>query len=501
MVEDRRDNDGSHTTSLQDAKRVVFNKMRVSFMCILASTLQRSRGFAVAFLVARPVFSAVDTCPSSSRRSLSTTTAAETPNTATSTSKTFLETSTAYKQLLDKLQTITNLQRASSCLSYDQMVFMPAAARASAARGAQLAALASVIHAHSTDASVKELIEKAEADLKAFNGSSAKEEATILALTREDFEKMQKIPSELEARRAALSAKGYRAWMEARQANDFGMFESTLKECFDTAAETAECLRDDPSKSLYTTMLNEFERGMSAERIDELFTEIENALKPLLKDVLASPHQQSTECLEKDIPIEKQQQLSRQIVTKLGFDDSHGRIDVSPHPFSMSLSPADVRITSRFNNREWYSGLAGTIHEAGHAMYEQGLGESGTSVDSFLSMGCHESQSLFWERHVGLSKPFWKYASLAVKNVLGIEVEPDEVYAAVNKVTPGFIRVDADELTYPLHVILRYRLERDVMEGKASVSDIPSKWNQAMKDMLDVNVDSDANGCLQDVHW
>jgi carboxypeptidase Taq len=312
---------------------------------------------------------------------------------------------------------------------------------------------------------------------------------------------MQKIPSELEARRAALSAKGYRAWMEARQANDFGMFESTLKECFDTAAETAECLRDDPSKSLYTTMLNEFERGMSAERIDELFTEIENALKPLLKDVLASPHQPSTECLEKDIPTEKQQQLSRQIATKLGFDDSHGRIDVSPHPFSMSLSPADVRITSRFNNREWYSGLAGTIHEAGHAMYEQGLGDSGTSVDSFLSMGCHESQSLFWERHVSLSKPFWKYGSLAVKNVLGIDVEPDEVYAAVNKVTPGFIRVDADELTYPLHVILRYRLERDVMEGKSSVSDIPSKWNQAMKDMLDVNVDSDANGCLQDVHW
>jgi carboxypeptidase Taq len=293
------------------------------------------------------------------------------------------------------------------------MVFMPAAARASAARGAQLGALASVIHAQSTDASIKELIEKAEADLKTFasgavSGSSTKDEATILALAREDFEKMQKIPADLEARRAALSAKGYRAWMEARQANDFGMFESTLKECFDTAAETAECLRDDPSKSLYTTMLNEFERGMSAERIDELFSDIENALKPLLKDVLASPHQPSTDCLERDISTEKQKQLSQQIVTKLGFDDTHGRIDVSPHPFTMSLSPADVRITSRFNNREWYSGLAGSIHEAGHAMYEQGLGDSGTNVDSFLSMGCHESQSLFWERHVSLSKPFWQ---------------------------------------------------------------------------------------------
>jgi carboxypeptidase Taq len=175
---------------------------------------------------------------------------------------------------------------------------------------------------------------------------------------------------------------------------------------------------------------------------------------------------------------------------------------VSVHPFTTSFGSADVRITSRFSDKEWYQGLAGTIHEGGHAMYEQNLGSSGLEIDEFLSMGTHESQSLFWERHVGLSRPFWNYATPLLQKAFGeFSFSSEEVYGAVNAVTPSLIRVEADELTYPLHVILRYQLERDVVEGRLDVSDIPQRWKDSMKELLNVDVPNDTNGCLQDVHW
>jgi len=428
-------------------------------------------------------------------------------STTTATNKPLVETSTAYKQLLEKLQQITNLKHSQAVLNYDQLVFMPQSERASQSRGAQLAALAGVIHEKATAATIKELITAAEADLQTLEGgeecSDAKsEERMILELAREEFEKSERIPEALEAKRARLSSSAYAAWVKARTENDFKQFEPVLTDCFETAKEIAKAVRgDNTEKSLYTTMLDEFERGMESERIDAIFEEIEAALVPLLTRVLESKHKPDVSCLEGTFNVDKQQELSRSIVTAMGFDEEHGRIDVSVHPFTTSFSPADVRITSRFNDKEWYQGLAGSVHEAGHAIYEQNLRESGTSIDTFLSMGCHESQSLFWERHVSLSKPFWKWAAPQLKAAFGRDFDPTDVYGAVNEVKPGLIRVTADELTYPLHVILRYKIERDVVEGKLAVSEIPAQWNKSMEEMLGVTVPSDAEGCLQDVHW
>eukprot|EP00928_Gymnodinium_smaydae_P062914 TRINITY_DN46644_c0_g1_i1.p1 TRINITY_DN46644_c0_g1~~TRINITY_DN46644_c0_g1_i1.p1 ORF type:complete len:314 (-),score=46.81 TRINITY_DN46644_c0_g1_i1:152-994(-) len=187
----------------------------------------------------------------------------------------------------------------------------------------------------------------------------------------------------------------------------------------------------------------------------------------------------------------------------MGFDIERGRLDVSVHPFTLASSPADVRITSRFREDEWYQGLAGTMHEAGHAIYEQNLGSSGLSIDSFLSMGTHESQSLFWERHVGLSRPFWEYAAPLLREEFGGDFThgAEDLYGAVNLVSRGLIRVEADELTYPLHVTLRYDIERDVVERRLDVRDIPKRWNDDMAVLLGVDVPDDARGCLQDVHW
>jgi carboxypeptidase Taq len=420
-------------------------------------------------------------------------------------------TTSSYQELVVKLQQITHLKNSQAVLNYDQLVFMPG--RASATRGAQLAALAEIIHEKSTSITLKDLIVAAEHDLLEHinttdSDAGITDEQVIVQLAREEFEKQERIPAALEAKRAMLSSTAYAAWVKARTDNDFPTFCPILTECFETAVETARAIRgDDVSKSLYTVMLNEFERGMPVQRIDAVFYEIEAALVPLLKTVLASSHKPAVDCLHGSFPVENQQELSRFIVTALGFDQDRGRIDVSVHPFTTSFGPNDVRITSRFKVSDWYQGLAGSIHEAGHAMYEQNLGDSGTGIDTYLSMGCHESQSLFWERHVSLSKPFWKWATPLLKDAFAGcssgdgSMDPTQVYGAVNAVSPGLVRVTADELTYPLHVILRYKIERDVVEGKLAVSDIPKRWNSSMKEMLDVTVPSDAEGCLQDVHW
>jgi len=242
---------------------------------------------------------------------------------------------------------------------------------------------------------------------------------------------------------------------------------------------------------------------MDPQRINDVFDQIQTALVPLIEKVLASPTPPSTAALQGTFPVKQQQEANRAIVTALGFDDAQGRIDVSVHPFTLSISPRDVRITSRFREDEWYQGLAGTIHEGGHAMYEQNLASSALKLDTALSMGMHESQSLFWERHVGLSQPFWTWATPILQKSL-TELQPyssTELYGAVNAVSQSLIRVEADELTYPLHVILRYQLERDVIEGKLPISDMPAAWNQGMKALLGVTVPNDTQGCLQDVHW
>jgi len=230
---------------------------------------------------------------------------------------------------------------------------------------------------------------------------------------------------------------------------------------------------------------------------------VKSALVPLISRVLASPSKPSEEPLEGTFDIGKQQQLSETLVKAIGYQPEKGRIDVSVHPFSSSMSASDVRITSRFREDEWYQGLAGTIHEGGHAIYEQNLEHSAVSLDAALSMGTHESQSLFWERHIGLSKPFWRFAHphLPELDASFQNYTPEEVYGAVNRVSNSFIRVEADELTYPLHVILRYTIEKDVIGGKLAVGDISKRWNEDMKSLLDVDVTSDDKGVLQDVHW
>eukprot|EP00521_Asterionellopsis_glacialis_P008407 CAMPEP_0195286636 /NCGR_PEP_ID=MMETSP0707-20130614/4021_1 /TAXON_ID=33640 /ORGANISM="Asterionellopsis glacialis, Strain CCMP134" /LENGTH=582 /DNA_ID=CAMNT_0040346303 /DNA_START=17 /DNA_END=1765 /DNA_ORIENTATION=+ len=419
------------------------------------------------------------------------------------TTKVLEEQSEAYKKLVTKLQTITQLQRVEAVLNYDQLVFMPHADKTSAERGAQLSALAGLIHEKTTDKEILELITEAESDLESMDGKeSFVDESRLLELEKKSFLENERVPAELAAKSASLAASSYAAWVKAREADDFASYEPVLADCFATAKEVAEAKRGDSDIEHYTQMLSQFEMGMPKNRIDEIFEEIQTALVPLIATVLASSTPPTTKPLEGTFPVDKQKDICERIVKSIGFDADLGRIDVSVHPFTTSFSPSDVRITSRFSEDEWYQGLAGTIHEGGHAIYEQNLKSSALTIDSALSMGTHESQSLFWERHVGLSKPFWRWATPMLQEKYDdFSFSAEEVYGAVNAVSRSLIRVEADELTYPLHVILRYGIERDVIEGKLAVKDIPERWNKSMKDMLDVDVPSDSKGCLQDVHW
>ena len=331
------------------------------------------------------------------------------------------------------------------------------------------------------------------------------DERRLLELERQKFLETQRVPAALVSKAAELSSSAYAAWIHARTAKDFTVFAPVLQDCFETSMAIHQAKRGDDGdsdRSLYTQMLDQFETGMDPQRINDMFDEIQDALVPLIAKVLASQTPPSNKPLRGTFDIDKQKQLNQKIVQQIGFKLETGRTDVSVHPFTTSFSPSDVRITSRFREDEWYQGLAGTIHEGGHAIYEQNLESSALSIDTALSMGTHESQSLFWERHIGLSKPFWKWATPMLQEAfVDFDHSAEQVHGAVNSVSKSLIRVEADELTYPLHVILRYNIERDVVEGKLAVKDIPERWNKGMKELLDIDVPSDDKGCLQDVHW
>ncbi|KAG7365004.1 carboxypeptidase [Nitzschia inconspicua] len=408
-------------------------------------------------------------------------------------------TKSAYEQLTAKLRAIGSLQQCEALLKYDRMVFMPQSQETAQARGVQLSALASVVHEKTTDKSLFQLLEEAEKDLPKEDADAPR----VLELTRKTLEENSRVTAELAARKAKHGALAHSSWAQAREKEDFALFVPALTTCFEIAKEEAAAKRIDESVTLYDQMLDHFEPGMKMERIDQVFEEIERALVPLLERVRNSETKPSTTPLEGTFDIAMQKKVCKEVVTQLGFDEARGRIDVAVHPFTSSASPADVRITSRFSDNEWQMGLLATIHEGGHAMYEQSLGKSGLEIDHALSMGTHESQSLFWERMVAKSLPFWKWIAPKLNEAFeSFDYTPEQLYDAVNAIKPNnCIRVEADELTYPLHVLLRYRLEKEIITDKLTVEEIPAKWNELMMDLLGVQVPNDSLGCLQDIHW
>ena len=411
----------------------------------------------------------------------------------------------AYDALTTRLKKLADLDAVEATLQWDELVMMPDGA--AEARGRQKAALAELKHGEATSAAMGAAIAAAETSGA---GEGCAWRAANIRDARRDYDDAVRVPASLKAREAELGAKGYAAWHKAREANDFASFAPVLKELVALREEFAAACADEGVKP-YDYLLDQFERGMTSERLDEIFGELRRSLAPVIKTVLDAPpleqHPIFTGAVPDAFPEAAQERFCRAVAAKMGFRFDTGRFDTSVHPFTGGSGPFDVRITTRYDEDNFMDAAMGVIHEVGHALYEQGLNEDqdGLPVSRALSMGIHESQSLFWERYVGQSFGFWEanlplfHECFPAAKSAGVAAE--DVFRFVNKAGAGFIRVDADELTYSMHVVLRFELERALFDGSLDVDHLPDAWNAKMTELLGVTPDTDARGVLQDVHW
>ncbi|KAG2426831.1 hypothetical protein HXX76_012882 [Chlamydomonas incerta] len=410
------------------------------------------------------------------------------------------DTKKAYEALCERLKELSALGGISGLLGWDEMVMMPPGAANS--RGAQKSALAGVMYDKKTDPTLGALLEALK---KAPAGSLDAVAAAVVRDAAKDYIKATALPKELAQRIARLETDAYAAWVKAKQASDFSIFAPFLKEWVEVNREKARLI--DPAAPPYDVLLDDYEKGLTSARLDEVFAQVREGLVPLIAAIKSRGAKLDDSWTHGEFDLEAQAALCKKIALDLGFDTEHGRLDVSVHPFTGGAHPTDVRMTTRFKKEDVMEGITGAIHETGHALYEQGrnLEYDGLPVNSALSMGVHESQSLLWERMVGLSRPFAVYLLPLLKERFPATfgaATAEQLYAAENTIRePSLIRVESDEVTYPLHIILRYELERGLMDGSVAVDDIPRLWNEKMQSYLGATPPSDAKGCLQDVHW
>ncbi|GAA4710323.1 carboxypeptidase M32 [Brevibacillus fulvus] len=321
---------------------------------------------------------------------------------------------------------------------------------------------------------------------------------------QKELARFQKIPADRYQKFVTLAAKSGAVWEEARAANDFASFRPYLEEVVKFQLEFIEYWGYQDNK--YDTLLDIYEPGMTVAQLDPLFRQLREKTVSLVNAIAAAPYKPDTRFLGKHYPEAAQEAFSRFVLEKIGYDFQAGRLDRSVHPFCTSFAPGDVRITTRFNPDHLNEALFGCIHEAGHAIYEQNINPElfGTPLCDGASMGIHESQSRFWENMVGRSLPFWQhFFAEAVRRfpdqLAGVSVK--QFYHAVNEVTPSLIRIEADEVTYNLHIMIRYEIEKGLIEQTIEVGELPTIWNQKMKEYLGVVPSTDSEGVLQDVHW
>lgn len=410
----------------------------------------------------------------------------------------------AYDELRSRLREAATVASIGSVLNWDQETYMPHAGAAH--RAEQQAWVARVAHEKATDPRVGELLSACQAD-KALSGDPASPEAAALREIRRDYDLATKLPSDFVAESARTHSQSQEVWKEARQASDFARFAPWLEKVVGLARRRAAYLGVPAGGEAYDALLDQYEPGATAKEIEAIFTPLRAQLSALIARVAASKARPSDAPLHARVEPERQHQFGLFVLKAMGFDLSAGRLDTTTHPFCAELGPGDVRLTTRYRDEKFTDALYGTMHEAGHGLYEQGLPTRehfGSPLAQAVSLGIHESQSRMWENLVGRSRAFWEWALPHAKTMLGPGLAPysvEDLHRAVNMVTPSFIRVEADEATYNLHVMLRFELERALVSGALAVKDLPGEWNRRFKGYLGIDVPDDRRGCLQDVHW
>ncbi len=394
------------------------------------------------------------------------------------------------------------LQTAADTLEWDERTRMPA--KAGDYRAEQVSSLRAAVHRQRTDAGYA-------ADLEELNQQIASmppdgdEAATVGGLYR-DLCHNQKLSTELVEAISIATVRGQQTWDAARKADDYEMFAPALDTILKLKREQGQCLANGTDRSTYEALLDEYEPDARVDDLKRVFDELRQPLVELIQTLSDSPHQPNVSILERAYPVAQQRELSQSVAGAIGFDFSRGRLDETSHPFCTTLGPHDCRILTRYEESWLPGGLYGTLHEAGHGMYEQGMRSDwfGLPPGSYVSLGMHESQSRLWENQVGRSRAFCEWMFPQLKGLFAQsldDVSVGEFYRAVNTVRPSLIRVEADEATYNLHIIIRFDLERELIDGTLATADLPAAWNDRYTRDLSIRPTSDANGVLQDVHW
>ena len=403
---------------------------------------------------------------------------------------------TALAELKHRLARLTDLRRAEAVLVWDMQVFMPPGGAPS--RAAQLGTLEELIHERLVDDRFGELFEELEPYAASLPHDS--DDACLIRVARYDWDRARRVPTELAVEFAETAAESYDVWVGARQNSDFAAFRPSLERMIDLRRRYVECFApyDDP----YDVLLEDFEPGMKTSQVREIFAVLTPALREL---VAASATAEDDPFMRGPFPIPVQDQLSRELCEAFGATWDQFRLDTTVHPFETTFGLGDVRLTSRYSEHDLLS-LFTAMHECGHGLYEWGVSQSleRTPLCQGVSSTLHESQSRLWENIVGRSLPFWRWFYPRLQETfpgpLGT-VALEDFHRAVNRVRRTFVRVDADETSYGLHVILRFELEQELVTGRLAVKDLPEAWNSRFEELVGIPVPDDAQGVLQDAHW
>ena len=409
-------------------------------------------------------------------------------------------TSDKLQHLRQILAEVTDLTRAAMVLEWDQETYMPPGGVQG--RAEQLSTLLTLSHVKFTSDEVGKLIEDLEDELAGAPFDS--DDASIVRVTRRDYDQARKLPPELVAEIARAGSVARPVWEKARHDENFGLFVPYLEKNVELNRRIADALGY--KDRAYDALIDRSEPGMTTAQLRTIFDELKAAIVPLVADIKQHADAVDDSVLYRGFDPDLQVSYALNLVKRLGYDLERGRQDISTHPFSTGFGPGDVRITTRVSRDFFNECLFGSIHESGHAMYNQGMGREidRTPLWDGASPGIHESQSRLWENLVGRSRAFWRHFYPSLKSVFPEPlkgVEEEAFYRAVNKSHPSYIRVEADEVTYNMHVLLRFELENELLEGTLKVKDVPEAWNSRFKSYLGLDVPNDREGALQDIHW
>lgn len=410
-----------------------------------------------------------------------------------------LDSTDLIQELKTLLAEINDIESAASLLYWDQATYMPAGG--AAARGRQMATLRHLAHTKFIDGKIGQLL----SDLSSYQASLPydSDSSSLIRITQHDYQRAVKIPAAFSAKFSQHSSDCYEAWAKARSENDFASVAPYLEKTLELSRELANFFPG--YEHIADPLIEEADYGMKAESVRSLFAQLRTQLVPIVEAITAQPLADA-DCLHQHFPEAEQIAFSLEVIKQLGYDFHRGRQDKTLHPFMTKFSTGDVRITTRVRENDLNEGLFSTIHETGHALYEQGINREyeATPLAGGTSSGVHESQSRLWENFVGRSRNFWQffYPQLQAFFPTQLSQVPLETfYRAINRVETSLIRTDADEVTYNLHVMIRFDLELSLLEGKLAVRDLPDAWNERYRSDLGIVPENDSNGVLQDVHW